>query len=219
MCPSASTLPEAVVCPTQTVITDANGNWTAQVLPGSTTADVDETTLPPGVLQTEGTDPTTIIAVLGTNNDGGTDGYTPSATVYGHIYLDTNGNGTQDPGEPNLPGVQVIVKDSAGNSQTVTTDANGDWVAAVRAGLTTATVVASTLPPGLKQTEGTGSATVTAIAGQSVFVGNNGYTKANIVGTGSNTTRPGSWLALGFVALGAALMTIARSRRRQPALA
>ena len=68
--------------------------------PGSTTADVDETDpqFPTGYTQTEGTDPTTVTAVAGQNTNAGNDGYAPPATgtVTGHLYIDTNGNGTQD---------------------------------------------------------------------------------------------------------------------------
>ena len=62
----------------QTVITDANGNWTATVPPGSTTANVDERPtpqFPAGYTQTEGTDPTTVTAVAGANTVAGNDGY------------------------------------------------------------------------------------------------------------------------------------------------
>jgi hypothetical protein len=72
----------------------------------------------------------------------------PQGTVSGHVYEDTNDNGVQDSGEPNLPGVDVVITDSLGNTQTVTTDANGDYTATVPAGSTTANVDESTLPAG-----------------------------------------------------------------------
>ncbi|WP_298956574.1 SdrD B-like domain-containing protein, partial [uncultured Nonlabens sp.] len=51
----------------QTVITDANGTYTATVVAaGDATVDIDETTLPTGAVQTEGTDPTTVIVASGT---------------------------------------------------------------------------------------------------------------------------------------------------------
>ncbi|PKV49929.1 gliding motility-associated-like protein [Aquimarina sp. MAR_2010_214] len=49
----------------QTVITDLNGDYIANVPVGATVVDIDNTTLPLGSLQTEGTDPTTVI-VIGT---------------------------------------------------------------------------------------------------------------------------------------------------------
>lgn len=51
--------------------------------------------------------------------------------VTGHVFLDLDGDGTQDPGEPDLANVDVAVTDAAGNTQIVTTDSNGDWLATV----------------------------------------------------------------------------------------
>jgi hypothetical protein len=59
-------------------------------------------------------------------------------TVSGHLYLDTNGNGSQDPSEPDLPFVDVVVTDKDGNTQVVETDAHGNWSASVPAGETMA---------------------------------------------------------------------------------
>ena len=41
------------------------------------------------------------------------------ATVTVDLYVDTNGNGTQDPGEPNLAGVDVVITTSTGGTLTV----------------------------------------------------------------------------------------------------
>ena len=74
-------------------------------------------------------------------------GYQGNATVTGHLYIDTNGNGTQNGGEPNLadddgsgdtpfPGVVICLLDAAGASimdglgaaiTTTTTAANGSY--------------------------------------------------------------------------------------------
>ena len=43
-------------------------------------------------------------------------------------YLDVNGNGIQDGGEPNLTNVTVYVTDSTNGTHTVTTDANGNFI-------------------------------------------------------------------------------------------
>ena len=63
-----------------------------------------ENTLPTGVTQTEGTNPTTVtVPAGGTATD--VDGFEPSATpshLSGVVYEDTNGNGTQDAGEPGI---------------------------------------------------------------------------------------------------------------------
>ncbi|WP_345008188.1 hypothetical protein, partial [Snuella lapsa] len=82
--------------------------------------------------ETVGSVTTTGCIITGCNPDTG--------TVSGHLYIDTNGNGVQDPGEPDLSNVDVVVTDAYGGTQTVTTDANGDWAATVPAGATVADV-------------------------------------------------------------------------------
>ena len=44
-----------------------------------------------------------------------------SSTVTGHLYFDTNGNGTQNAGEPNLANVSIVITDVNGAVQTVST--------------------------------------------------------------------------------------------------
>jgi hypothetical protein len=166
----------------QTVATNANGDWTATVPPGTTSADVDQSDpdYPVGYTQTEGDDPTTVTAVAGADTDAGNDGYylsSTSGTVSGHLYEDTNGNGSQAAGEPDLANVDIIVTDSSSNSQTVATNANGDWTATVPPGTTTIAVDSNDpdYPAGAVQIEGSTSSQVTAVAGETVFVGNYGY--------------------------------------------
>jgi len=162
---------------TQIVTTDGNGDWEASVPPGSTTADIVDATLPPDVEQTAGTDPTTVTAVAGDDTFTDNDGFYTPGSVSGHLYLDTNGNGTQDPGEPNLAGVDVEITDSNGNTQIVETDANGDWVASVPPGSTTADILEGDpqYPDGYEQTEGTDPTEVTAVAGADTFTDNDGF--------------------------------------------
>ena len=162
-----------------TVTSDANGNWTTPVLPGTTSADVDETDpdYPAGSDQTEGDDPTVTNVLAGSNTDGGTDGYYTPAEIFGHLYLDENGNGMQDPGEPDLPGVDVIITQSDGSMITLTTDGNGDWNSDVLPGVTSADVDETDpeYPTGYDQTEGDDPTTVVAIAGDMTDAGNDGY--------------------------------------------
>ncbi len=56
------------------------------------------------------------------------------AVVTGHVYEDRNGNQLQDPGEPSLGNLPVVVTDSTGVAQTINTDANGDYRADVAPG-------------------------------------------------------------------------------------
>jgi len=169
---------------TQTVTTDANGEYCAEVVPGNTTADVDETTLPPGVLQTEGTDPTSVTAVGGTTEDIGTDGYYELTEICGHLYIDTDANGMQDAGEPNLVGVDVVITNSAGVPTTVTTDGNGDYCLEVPPGLTITDIDETDpdYPAGYTQTEGGDPTFTVAQAGMSNDAGNDGFTVATIFG-------------------------------------
>ncbi|MEB8434566.1 Ig-like domain-containing protein, partial [Cocleimonas sp. KMM 6892] len=151
---------------TQTLTTDTSGNYSTSVVSGSTTINIQENTLPGGSTQTEGTDPTVVIVPV---NDVASDidGYQPadnSGEIIGIVYADTNSNGMQDANEPGIAGVQVIVTDSEGNTQTVTTDSDGTYGATVPAGATTIDVVDSSLPSGSVQTEGTDTTTVTVPA-------------------------------------------------------
>ncbi len=88
-----------------TVATDANGNWTATVPPGQTTASVVLTdpqftaAFPNGYVQTDGTNPTTVVAVGGSAVSAGNDGWfspyttTNPASIAGAVYNDTDLNG------------------------------------------------------------------------------------------------------------------------------
>ena len=169
----------------QTVVTNASGNYTASVPPGATTANVDETDpqLPAGSIRTEGTDPTTITAIAGASTSAGIDGYYLPATLTGHLYLDTNGNGNQDSGEPDLAAVNVFITASTGATQTVNTDASGNWTAAVPPGATIANVDETDpqYPGGTAQTQGNDPTTTTAIAGASINGGTDGYYRAATV--------------------------------------
>ncbi len=51
--------------------------------------------------------------------------------VDGHVFLDLDGDGTQDPGEPDLANIDVVVTDPTGVQQRVTTDGNGDYTVTV----------------------------------------------------------------------------------------
>ena len=146
-----------------TVVTDANGVYTAVVSEGDATIDIVDGTLPTGATQTEGTDPTVVtVPAGGTASD--IDGFQVQGTVTGVIYEDTNGNGTQDAGELGIADVTVEITDGQGNIYTVTTDSNGDYSTDVTPGDVTVEIVDG-LPAGGTQTEGTNPTTVTVPAG------------------------------------------------------
>ncbi|WP_457664695.1 SdrD B-like domain-containing protein [Thiolapillus sp.] len=166
---------------TQTVSTDASGNYSANVPAGSTTTNVDETDpdFPANHTQTAGMDPTTVTVPAGGNGDAGVDGYQPNpGTVTGHLFIDTNGNGTQDAGEPNLPNVDVVITDALGNVQTVSSDANGNYTATgVAPGTATVNVdeTDTHFPANHTQTAGTDPSNVSVPTGGTVDAGNDGY--------------------------------------------
>jgi uncharacterized repeat protein (TIGR01451 family) len=152
---------------TYTLTTDANGQYSQTVPAGSTDIEIDETTLPVGLTQTEGTNPTTVSVPSG-GSASDVDGYQPPVgLVEGVVYEDSNGNGTQDAGEPGIPGVAVLVTDSAGVTYTLTTDANGQYSQTVPAGDAEIAIDETTLPTGLAQTEGTNPTTINVPSGGS----------------------------------------------------
>jgi hypothetical protein len=50
------------------------------------------------------------------------------------VFYDGDGDGIQDPGEPGMPGVTVVVTDSSGNTYTGVTDQNGNYLIEVPTG-------------------------------------------------------------------------------------
>ncbi|WP_419613577.1 SdrD B-like domain-containing protein [Thiolapillus sp.] len=165
------------------VSSDANGDWTLNdIVYGNATVDVDESDADfpanHNTTATAGSDPSTVTVVVNTSTDAGNDGYQPNpGTVTGHLFIDTNGNGNQDAGEPNLPNVDVVITDSTGATQTVSTDASGNYSATVPAGSTTVNVDETDpdFPANHTQTAGADPTTVTVPAGSTADAGNDGY--------------------------------------------
>ncbi len=85
-------------------------------------------------------------------------GYVGDPGVGDTIYLDVNGNGVQDPGEPGIPGIAVTVRQAGADGAlntvddvitVVTTDANGHWnVSGLPAGLVDVSYDPTALPNG-----------------------------------------------------------------------
>ncbi|NKQ40760.1 MAG: hypothetical protein HF962_04235, partial [Sulfurovum sp.] len=164
----------------QTITTDVNGDYIATgVAVGDSSVDIDETTLPVGASQTEGTDPTTVSVNANTDNFEENNGFNiPGGTLTGHLYNDLNNNGTQDGADTNMANVDVNVTDSGGNTQIVSTDANGDYVAyGLLGGDVTVTidVLDPDFPIGATQTEGTNPTIVNIVFGATNTEENNGF--------------------------------------------
>ena len=100
------------------------------------------------------------------------------ATVTGHVFLDSDASGSQDPGEPDLAGVSVRVTDSDGVTQIVFTDANGDYRVVVPAGDTDLEVDESDpdMPQGaILTTANNPQLNLVAVSGSTVASGDVGY--------------------------------------------
>ncbi|NOK83600.1 MAG: hypothetical protein GFH27_549305n176 [Chloroflexi bacterium AL-W] len=107
---------------TSTTTTDANGIYTFDNLPAGTyNVQVDTGTLPGSITnptyELDGTLDATTVVELGAGQDrtnidfGYTDGDTSAntASIGDRLWIDLNGDGVQDPNEPGLPGVAVLL--------------------------------------------------------------------------------------------------------------
>jgi large repetitive protein len=123
--------------------TDDDGNYTFPGLSaGEYIVTVDESTLPGGVsitFDSDGNDDGATPVTLGDDEDReNVDfGYVGEGEIGGTIFLDLDGNGTQDPGEPSVPGQTVTVTSAGPDGQlgtdddvvlTTTTDDGGDYL-------------------------------------------------------------------------------------------
>ena len=147
-----------------TLTTDATGMYMAEVPAGPTVTDIVESTLPEGSVQTVGTDPTTVdVPAGGTATD--LDGFKPTGKIVGIVFEDTNGNGVQDPGEPGIPRVSVMIRDSSRTVIIRVTNSDGEYSATVPVGPTVTNIVESTVPRGYIRTVGTDPTTVLVPSG------------------------------------------------------
>ncbi|MGI9610303.1 MAG: SdrD B-like domain-containing protein, partial [Acidimicrobiia bacterium] len=146
-------------------VTDAAGNYLVEDLPyGNYTVAVDTATLPAGVVQTFDADGVLDHSSTTTLNDGAANdvdqdfGYQPFGSVGDTVWLDYDGDGVVDGGEPPLAGVAVLVTflgadGVAGGTDdvvfTAVTDAAGDYlVEDLPYGNYTVAVDTATLPAG-----------------------------------------------------------------------
>ncbi|PJX28386.1 hypothetical protein CAP47_00695 [Psychroflexus sp. S27] len=87
--------------------------------------------------------------------------------IEGILYNDLNGNGTQDSGEPGIPGVEIQVLTSLGYQDNRITGLNGQYDIRVPEGTTVVEVneADNDFPTGAVQTEGTNPTTIQVING------------------------------------------------------
>ena len=116
-----------------TTTTGVDGSYLfADLPPGTYFADPTEGTLPTGFAATTGTGPSSPAIALSPGEAylDANFGYAPTTgiAIGDTVFFDDNGNGSQEPGEIGLGGVDVTVTGPGGYSQTVTTDADGSWL-------------------------------------------------------------------------------------------
>ncbi|MCC5875068.1 MAG: DUF11 domain-containing protein [Candidatus Sumerlaeia bacterium] len=120
----------------QTVTTNASGVYTAFVASGDVTVSVDpnDPNLPTGaVLTTDNADQVVDVGAATTTTADDV-GFQQQGELSGIIFLDINGNGIQDDGEPGLEDITVTITDQFGNVQTVLTDGEGSYLFSVATG-------------------------------------------------------------------------------------
>lgn len=99
------------------VTTNDNGDYLAFTRDTTVSADVDESTLPPGYTRTAGTDGDLVAVAFGPDNDLGSDGFRATlGSVSGEVRDDTNGNGDPADADSGLDSITVELF----------TDPNGD---------------------------------------------------------------------------------------------
>ncbi len=186
-----SVLVEIVNGTTQTLITDADGNWsfTAPIGPVSVLVDENDIDFPAGAIQTEGTNPT-VFMVTNESENHQNDGFyvdqLQTGNLSGHLYYDTNANGVQDLSEPNLPNIDVSITSSVGVTFNVVTNNQGNWMVEVPEGNTTSSIdfTDPDFPNALVQTQGTNPTTTNVLPNVANIETPDGFTLPN-TGTGT----------------------------------
>jgi uncharacterized repeat protein (TIGR01451 family) len=134
--------------------------------------------------------PAQIAVTVGTPNKG---------SITGKVFEDTNGNGTQDVGEPNLENVQVTITPASGAAVTVVTNASGVYTALnLPTGNAVVNVVDSSIPSIYKNATGTPNQTagtdptnnVAVTAGNTTNAGIDGYRPNPPIGNPDNRVAP-----------------------------
>jgi CshA-type fibril repeat protein len=152
-----------------TTTTDANGNYSSPVSPGGAKLEV---TAPNGTLLTTSNNPQNAVIPVGGTGTATAVGFQPVGTLNGHVFSDINGDGKQDPTEPSLAGVPVVVTDSLGNITTLTTDKDGNYSIVVPVGPTKVNI---TDPSATRLTTASDPQTVNITQGNSSNVTPVGY--------------------------------------------
>jgi len=149
--------------------TGADGTYLAEHLPlgdYSVTVLTLPTALAPTYDEDSGTtapDRTTAVTLTPTSTEHRTAdfGFVAETGVGDRVWLDQNGDGVQDPGEPGIPGIEITVTSAGANGilgdsddivRTTTTGANGAWTVTGLPAVLTRVEVTGGLPGGLEAT-------------------------------------------------------------------
>ena len=181
-----------VTFPSQT--TSGDGNYLFEDLaPGLYRIDVDDTTVPAGMVLTTANDPTTVSLSASQNVTNVDFGYDYNGTVGDRIWNDVDGDTTQDPGEPGINGVTVTLNEAGPDGVLGTGDdvSYGSQVTAgdgaylfqgLPPGLYRVDVTNSTVPAGLQLTTANDPLDLTLAASANDLTADFGYLDSGSIG-------------------------------------
>jgi LPXTG-motif cell wall-anchored protein len=198
------------------VVTDSDGVWDLPALPpGDYDVELDDTTIPPGMVPTTPTDASVTLPV------GGREvvdiGIAEEVSLGSTVWIDLDGDGVPDPDEPGIQGVAVYLYDDEGNLvQVVSTNADGEYLfTGLPPGTYRVEIDPNTVPEELRPTfDRDGSAdyvtVVTLIGGLSILDANFGFQEGLPV-TGADLHSI-MWAGIVLLLGGGALLVATRRR-------
>ena len=166
-----------------TVMTTTDGNYTASnVVEGTATITVVETTLPTNATLTAGDNPNDIMVLANVSNNAGTDGYTfpivpppvvPLGNICGIVELDYTG----------YENATINITDVNDDSYTTQTDVDGNYcILGIPEGDALVSVDETTLPSNKRYIEGDNPTTVSVVADIENAAGLDGYITTTTTG-------------------------------------